>query len=92
MTVRLHRLEDAGLIRRTPNPHDGRGVLVRLTQAGVDLAEHAFSTVLDAQAGSIRSLAPPERSELADLLRTLLEGLGDVPAFRPPILVERAHE
>ncbi len=92
MTVRLHRLEDAGLISRTPNPHDGRGVLVRLTQAGVDLAEHAFSTLLDAQAGSIRSLAPPERRELADLLRTLLEGLGDVPAFRPPILVERAHE
>jgi len=91
MTVRLHRLEGAGLISRTPNPRDGRGVLVRLTPAGIDLAEHALVTVLDAQAASIRSLTPFERSELADLLRTLLEGLGDVPAFRPPISVERDH-
>lgn len=91
MTVRLHRLQDAGLISRIPNPHDGRGVLVRLTPAGVDLAEHALLTLLDSQANSIRSLAPVERSELADLLRTLLEGLGDVPAFRPPISVERDH-
>ncbi len=89
MTVRLHRLQDAGLISRTPNPRDGRGVIVRLTPVGVELAEHALVTLLDAQATSIRSLEMVERSELADLLRTLLEGLGDVPAFRPPISVER---
>jgi DNA-binding MarR family transcriptional regulator len=91
MTVRLHRLQDAGLISRTPNPHDGRGVIVRLTPAGSDLAKHALVTLLDAQATSIRSLASVERSQLADLLRTLLEGLGDVPPFRPPITVERHH-
>jgi len=89
MTVRLHRLQAAGLISRTPNPHDGRGVLVRLTPAGIDLAEHALVTLLDSQATSIRSLGPGERNELADLLRMLLVGLGDVPAFRPPITVER---
>lgn len=91
MTVRLHRLRDAGLINRTPNPHDGRGVLVRLTSAGIDLVEHALVTLLDAQANSIRNLDPTERTQLADHLRTLLEGLGDVPAFRPPISVTRAH-
>ncbi|HEY5686313.1 MAG TPA: MarR family transcriptional regulator [Acidimicrobiia bacterium] len=89
MTVRLHRLQDAGLISRTPNPRDGRGVIVRLTPAGIDLAEHALVTLLDTQAAGIRSLEMVERSELANLLRTLLEGLGDVPAFRPPISVER---
>ncbi|MGA9597553.1 MAG: MarR family transcriptional regulator [Acidimicrobiia bacterium] len=91
MTVRLHRLQDAGLVSRTPNPHDGRGVLVRLTPKGIDLAEHALLTHLDAQANSIRSLSAVDRGELASLLRTLLEGLGDVPAFRPPISVERNH-
>jgi DNA-binding MarR family transcriptional regulator len=91
MTVRLHRLQDAGLINRAPNPHDRRGVLVRLTPTGIDLVEHALVTLLDAQAASLRSLAAVERGELADLLRTLLEGLGDVPAFRPPISVERHH-
>ena len=91
MTVRLHRLQDAGLISRTPNPHDGRGVIVRLTPAGSDLTKHALVTLLDAQATSIRSLASVERSQLTDLLRTLLEGLGDVPPLRPPITVERRH-
>ena len=38
MTVRLHRLQDAGLIVRTPNPRDGRGVFVRLTSAGTEIA------------------------------------------------------
>lgn len=87
MTVRLRRLREAGLISRRPNPRDGRGVLVRLTAAGIELAEHALPTLLEAQADSIEGLAPVERDHLADLLRTLLEGLGDVPAFRPPISV-----
>ena len=34
MTVRLNRLQRAGLIERLPNPLDGRGVLVRLTPIG----------------------------------------------------------
>jgi DNA-binding MarR family transcriptional regulator len=85
MTVRLHRLQAAGLISRTPNPYDGRGVLVRLTDAGSDIAEHALTIVLDAQADSLRSLTSAQRNQLADLLRTLLKGLGDKPAFQPPV-------
>lgn len=89
MTVRLHRLQGAGLVNRTPNPHDGRGVLVQLTDAGRDLAEHALTILLQAQANSLRTLSSAERSQLADLLRTLLEGLGDTPAFQPPITVNQ---
>ena len=39
MTVRLNRLQRAGLIERLPNPRDGRGVLVRLTPVGKELAD-----------------------------------------------------
>ncbi len=39
MTVRLNRLQQAGLIERRPNPSDGRGVLIRLTPMGRDLAK-----------------------------------------------------
>ena len=34
MTNRIDRLEQAGLVRRRPDPQDKRGVLVRLTAAG----------------------------------------------------------
>ncbi len=89
MTVRLHRLQESGLISRTPNPYDGRGIFVRLTDAGTNLAEHALTIVLEAQANNLRSLTPAKRKQLADLLRTLLEGLGDVPAFQPPIVANQ---
>ena len=89
MTVRLNRLQQAGLIERLPNPRDGRGVLVRLTPIGKALAEDALATLLDTQAASLGTLKPPEQAQLADLLRALLQGLGDTPAFRPAIAVER---
>ncbi len=89
MTVRLHRLEEAGLITRHPNPHDRRGVLVRLTSTGTHLVEHGLPTVANAQANGIACLEPSEREQLADLLRTILEGLGDKPPVRPPIVVKR---
>ncbi len=49
--------------------------------------EHALPTVLDTQDQSIGSLQASEREQLADLLRTVLEGLGDNPPFRPPFVV-----
>ena len=91
MTVRLHRLQDGGLIVRTPNPSDGRGVFVRLTPAGTEIAEHALSTLLDAQVTSIQGLDDTERTQLVGLLRKVLEDLGDVPAFRPPVSVTRGE-
>ena len=91
MTVRLNRLQRAGLIERLPNPLDGRGVLVRLTPMGKELADDALITLLDTQAASLGMLQASEQADLADLLRTLLRGLGDTPAFRPAIAVQRGQ-
>jgi DNA-binding MarR family transcriptional regulator len=90
MTVRFNRLQRAGLIERLPNPRDGRGVLVRLTPIGKELAEDALATLLDTQAASLGTLQPAEQADLAQLLRTLLTALGDAPTFRPAIAVQRA--
>ena len=92
MTVRLHRLQQAELLDRFPNPSDGRGVLVRLTSSGIELVEHALPVLLSAQADSIRGLSPVERTQLADLLRPLLSGLGDVPPFQPPISLTKGPD
>jgi DNA-binding MarR family transcriptional regulator len=91
MTVRLNRLQRAGLIERLPNPRDGRGVLVRLTPIGKDLAEDALAMLLATQEASLGTLQPAEQAALGDLLRTLLKGLGDTPAFRPAIAVQRGQ-
>ncbi|HUP17010.1 MAG TPA: MarR family transcriptional regulator [Acidimicrobiia bacterium] len=89
MTVRLNRLQAAGLVERRPNPRDGRGVLIHLTPAGRDIAEDALASLLQAQSEIVGLLEPSERSDLTRLLRTLLTGLGDAPPFSPTITVRR---
>lgn len=85
MTVRLNRLERSGLARRSPNPRDRRGVLVALTPAGVDIAEHALARSLQQEAEMLRALDASEAQALATTLRTLLVALGDTPPFRPEV-------
>lgn len=91
MTVRLNRLQAAGLIERRPNPQDGRGVLIYLTPTGKELAEEALIASLRAHATITGTLKPSDRNHLTRLLRTLLVELGDTPAFSPPITVNRAR-
>lgn len=41
MTTQVRRLEDAGLVTRTPDPGDARAVLIRITDKGVDVLAQA---------------------------------------------------
>ena len=84
MTIRLNRLQKAGAHRTAPRPRDGRGVLVRLTPIGKELAEDALATLLDTQAASLGTLQPSEQADLADLLRTLLSLSATPRHFDPP--------
>jgi DNA-binding MarR family transcriptional regulator len=64
------RLEERGLVRRTPDPDDGRGCRVRLTRAGIALQERAFEAFRAASAALVAplgSLRDTDR-ELARLL------------------------
>ncbi len=91
MTVRLNRLQQAGLIERRPNPHDGRGVLIRLTKAGKELTDDALATIIEAQAAAIGEMDGSRHILLADLLRELLVALGDTPTFRPAVVAPRVE-
>lgn len=84
MTVRLNRLEKAGLVERRPNPQDGRGVLVHPTPSGRELVAAALAGLLQAQDAILDKLAG-DRDELVKHLRRLLIALGDVPAFNPAV-------
>ncbi|MFI9010119.1 MarR family winged helix-turn-helix transcriptional regulator [Actinosynnema sp. NPDC053489] len=77
VTQRLDRLEARGLVVRAPNEHDGRGVVVSLTDAGRDLVDRALPDHLATEDRLLRALPPEERSRLAAALRHLLESLGD---------------
>ncbi|XVS63494.1 MarR family winged helix-turn-helix transcriptional regulator [Actinosynnema sp. CA-299493] len=77
VTQRLDRLEARGLVVRTPNEHDGRGVVVALTDAGRDLIDRTLPDHLATEDRLLGALSPRERTALADTLKHLLESLGD---------------
>lgn len=77
MTGRLDRLERAGLVRRSPDPADRRGLQVTLTPAGRQLVEEAAEAGLTVQRRLLDALPPEDQDRLADLLRTLLGAITD---------------
>ncbi|BFU43587.1 MarR family winged helix-turn-helix transcriptional regulator [Krasilnikovia sp. MM14-A1004] len=72
-TARLDRLEKAGLVRRAPDPHDRRGVLVSLTAEGREVADRAVVTGLTEQQRLLAHLTPDQQRDLEALLRAALE-------------------
>ncbi|MFJ2016172.1 MarR family winged helix-turn-helix transcriptional regulator [Streptomyces nodosus] len=74
MTGRLDRLERAGLLRRSPDPHDRRGLRVTLTDTGFRLVDEALGAGLSLQTEALGALDPRQAGQLADLLRRLLAG------------------
>jgi DNA-binding MarR family transcriptional regulator len=72
MTNRVDRLAARGLVRRTPDPHDRRGVLVGLTVAGRVTVDGALDGLLAREQALLAGLDAAEQSTLARLLRTLM--------------------
>jgi DNA-binding MarR family transcriptional regulator len=72
MTGRLDKLERAGLLRRSPDPHDRRGLQVTLTDKGLELIDQAVGAGLAAQTEALSGLDTEQAGQLAELLRELL--------------------
>lgn len=72
MTNRIDRLESAGLVTRTPSPHDRRAVVVSLTDEGKRRVDAALISLLECERAILAPLKNPEKEELATLLRPLL--------------------
>jgi DNA-binding MarR family transcriptional regulator len=71
MTNRIDRLEAKGLVARVPDPNDGRGVQVVLTEAGRRRVDDALTDLLAHERDILSALPADDRDELADLLRRL---------------------
>jgi DNA-binding MarR family transcriptional regulator len=72
VSVRIDRLERDGLVERLPDPHDQRGVLVRLTEAGERLFDQVAPLHLANEDRLLSALNMQQREQLAALLRILL--------------------
>jgi DNA-binding MarR family transcriptional regulator len=77
MTKRLTALERRGLIRREPDPTDGRSTAVTLTREGKRLVETILPEHVANEQRLLRGLSARERAGLARLLETLAVSLGD---------------
>ncbi|MFD7706724.1 MarR family winged helix-turn-helix transcriptional regulator [Streptomyces sp. NPDC059786] len=71
-TGRLDKLERAGLLRRSPDPHDRRGLQVTLTEDGHRLIDRAVGAGLAVQSEALAALDADQAGRLAGLLRLLL--------------------
>jgi DNA-binding MarR family transcriptional regulator len=71
MTNRIDRLGARLLVRRLPDPADGRGVMVRLEPGGQELVDAALADLLTVERDLLEALEAGDRATLADLLRQL---------------------
>ena len=78
LTNLLDRMEKAGLVKRRPDPNDGRGIVVRMTPRGLSLIDRVVEEVGRVERALVSELAPQERERLAMLLGQLLRTLDPV--------------
>ncbi|MDB5826531.1 MAG: MarR family transcriptional regulator [Variovorax sp.] len=77
----LKRLEREGLVKRSTDPKDGRGVLVKLTAKGQRLADEAMPKHAAAEIHLLRMFDLQQRDTLAHLLSAMM--VGNAPELGP---------
>jgi DNA-binding MarR family transcriptional regulator len=96
ISVRIDQLSKRGLVRRDPDPHDGRSVQVTLTENGQRLFDSVAPEHLANEARLVAALDPAEQAQLASLLKTLLiefePMLGPRPDRRLGLTVAPAYD
>jgi DNA-binding MarR family transcriptional regulator len=75
VTSRVDRLERRGFVRRLPDPDDRRGVIVELTDEGLEVVDAAVAANTASDRQLLERLTPEEIETLEGLLRKLLAGL-----------------
>jgi DNA-binding MarR family transcriptional regulator len=75
VTSRIDRLERRGLVRRLPDPDDRRGVIVELTDQGVEVVDAAVAALAISDRQLMERLGPEEVAQFEALLRKFLGGL-----------------
>jgi len=75
ITSRLDRLEKRGLVKRSRDTQDRRGVQVELTHAGLNLLDEAVAANNESERALLGDLSANQIETLARLLRQMLAAL-----------------
>ena len=75
VTSRLDRLERRGLLARHPDPDDRRGVIVELSDRGLELVDAAVAATAARDRDLLDALSAAEARQLEALLRKVLRVL-----------------
>jgi DNA-binding MarR family transcriptional regulator len=75
ITSRIDRLERRGFVRRLPDPDDRRGVMIELTDEGLDVVDAAVAANTISERQLLERLDAGEIAQLESILRKLLGGL-----------------
>jgi len=72
MTNRVDQLVKAGLVNRIPNPNDGRGFIISLTETGFSLIDKAVTAHVETQTNLTSGLSEQDQQQLNTLLSKFL--------------------
>ena len=72
MTNRIDRLTVKNFVKRTPDPSDGRGVLVELTATGSAKVDLALKDLLVRERELLKNVSPSQYELLASTLREIV--------------------
>ena len=75
VTQRIDRLERRGFVRRLADLNDRRGVLIELTDDGLQVVDAAVAANVSSERQLLERLDPDELAALEVILRKLLTGL-----------------
>jgi DNA-binding MarR family transcriptional regulator len=75
ITSRIDRLERRGFVRRLPDPDDRRGVIIELTDSGLQVVDAAVAALSTSDHELLERMEPAELVQLEGLLRKFLAGL-----------------
>ena len=76
MTNRLDKLERAGLVSRSQDPNDRRGVMLTLTQRGADRLDAYVDRGARRERQLLDGLSASDKRQLNELLAKLVDSLG----------------
>jgi DNA-binding MarR family transcriptional regulator len=73
ITKILKRLEEQQLVERAPDPQDGRGSVVSLTEKGVEVQDQVFHAFLDATQDLLDPMSATDVKDTDRMLQNLLD-------------------